>query len=223
VLQTRNQTLREEICLEDKCSASYKIKIPPTNQDAEDEEQIETEIVERKCSLYHNRPETLEVLASPIESSLKLISRNLKAERRNNNETSGLKTSPRKEVQHRKKMTYTCDLCGIRIKFDSSVQSPKGRAIPLEMDGSLHNCPYKEPTVENFGLPSRQYAKRQPRHPQRQHQQLSSLFYNEQQQHQVRDIYEKIDSLETDIVFLHDAFRELAKGLTAAPGEPKNE
>lgn len=97
------QPIMEEICLEDKYSASYKIKIPPKNQDAEDEEQIETEIAERKCSLYHHRPETLEVLAHHIESTLNLISRNLKAERRNSNETSGLKTSPRKEVQHRKK------------------------------------------------------------------------------------------------------------------------
>lgn len=120
-------------------------------------------------------------------------------------------------------MTYTCDLCGIQIKFDSSVQSPKGRAILLEMDGSLHNCPYKEPAVENWDLPSRQYAKRLPRQPQRQQQQLSSLFYNEQHGHQHRDIYEKIDSLETEIVFLHDAFRELAKRLTAATREPKNE
>lgn len=118
-------------------------------------------------------------------------------------------------------MTYTCDLCDIRIKFDSSVQSPKGWAIPLEMDGSLDNCPYKEPAVENWGLPSRQYTKRQPRQPQRQQQQLSSLFYNEQHQH--RDIYEKIHSLETEIAFLHTAFRELAKRLTATTGEPKNE
>lgn len=95
MLQTRNQPLREEICLEGKYSASYKIKIPPKNQDAEDEEQIETEIAERKCSLHHHRPETLQVLAPHMESTLNLISQNLKAERRNNNETSGLKTSPR--------------------------------------------------------------------------------------------------------------------------------
>lgn len=92
-------------------------------------------------------------------------------------------------------MTYTCDLCGIWIKFVSSIQSPKGQAILLEMDGSLPNCPCKEPALENFALPSRRYAKRQPQQPQRQ-QQLSSLFYNEQHQHQHRDIYEKMDSLE---------------------------
>jgi hypothetical protein len=37
------------------------------------------------------------------ERTLDLINRNLKAGRRNNNKTSGLKTSPRKEVKHRKK------------------------------------------------------------------------------------------------------------------------
>jgi hypothetical protein len=217
LLQQIYQPLREEICLEDRYSASYKIKVPHKNQDADDEEQFETEVAERKCSLYHHRPETLQVLVSHIESTLNLISRDLKAERRNNNETSGLKTSPRGAAWE--KMTYTRDLCGIQIKFDSSVKSPIGLAILLEKDGSLHNCPYKEPAVENWDPPSRQYAKRQPRQPQRQQQQLASFLYNEQHQH--RDIYEKIYSLKTEIAFLPYAFRELAKSLTPATGEPK--
>jgi hypothetical protein len=101
VLQTRNQPLREEICLEDRYSASYKIKVPHKNQDADDEEQIETEIAERKCSLYHLRPETLQVLAFHIESTLNLISRNLKARRRNSNETSVLKNCKNTRLSHR--------------------------------------------------------------------------------------------------------------------------
>jgi hypothetical protein len=36
---------------------------------------------------------------------------------------------------------YKCNKCGVPIRFDSNVKSPKtGRAIPLNMDGTHHDC-----------------------------------------------------------------------------------
>src|SRR5215208_6905488 len=72
----------------------------------------------------------------------------------------------------------TCYACGARIKFDVSVLSRNGRPIPLELDGSLHDCPNKQPLQQNWGLPSKQFQKRQ-------RQQLplqQSLLYDQQQQ-----------------------------------------
>ena len=63
-------------------------------------------------------------------------------------------------------MAYmTCFECGTRIKFDSTILSPKGRSIPLEMDGSLHDCVSKPSFTENFDLPSNQYVKRRQQSP----------------------------------------------------------
>lgn len=44
-----------------------------------------------------------------------------------------------------------CRNCGQEIKFDNSIRSSSGKAIPLNMDGDKHDCPnnpYKNKTIQ---------------------------------------------------------------------------
>ena len=40
-------------------------------------------------------------------------------------------------------MTYSCHGCQQPIKFDNAVKSESGKVIPLNPDGSRHDCPAK--------------------------------------------------------------------------------
>lgn len=39
--------------------------------------------------------------------------------------------------------TITCKYCGQQIMFNDKITSARGRKIPLNIDGSNHNCPNK--------------------------------------------------------------------------------
>lgn len=40
-----------------------------------------------------------------------------------------------------KKVVYCRKGCGGRLKFDKNVHSPSGKLVPLNLDGSKHECP----------------------------------------------------------------------------------
>jgi transcriptional/translational regulatory protein YebC/TACO1 len=91
--------VKEEIFLEDRYSASYKIKVPKNKNGAE--EEVESKVAERKYLNFNYRPETQELLAHHYQRTLNLISRNLEAKRRNSNETSVLKICRNTRLSHR--------------------------------------------------------------------------------------------------------------------------
>ncbi|HKU50616.1 MAG TPA: hypothetical protein VJP79_11740 [Nitrososphaera sp.] len=41
-------------------------------------------------------------------------------------------------------MTFNCHGCNSPIKFDNNVKSASGKVIPLNPDGSHHECPAKQ-------------------------------------------------------------------------------
>jgi hypothetical protein len=42
---------------------------------------------------------------------------------------------------NRQVKTYNCKYCGMLIRFDAKMKSKNGRSIPLNPDGTTHNCP----------------------------------------------------------------------------------
>jgi len=52
-----------------------------------------------------------------------------------------------------------CYDCQCPIKFDKNQLSPKGKPIPLELDGRRHQCPYKPQLSDTWGFGIQEYRK----------------------------------------------------------------
>jgi hypothetical protein len=50
------------------------------------------------------------------------------------------KAKQRHEIYNNTIRTITCRYCGQQITFDDKITSARGRKIPLNVDGSNHNC-----------------------------------------------------------------------------------
>jgi hypothetical protein len=82
-------------------------------------------------------------------------------------------------ASHQQNVCYGCKENGqyTPIKFNAKMLSPRGKPLPLELGGSVHNCPFKPSLSQYWGFDPQEYRSSQRKQPQPLPPEQSTPFY----------------------------------------------